>query len=132
MLHDERLFRVGIVLCRNASQYTKWRFLFSKGKLLHYRNGSFLRFATTRYFKKADIDISGKKHGPHTFRSSMASSMVNNDIPYDVIRSILGHAHPDAVKHYAKLDIERLRECAIEVPEPSGIFKDFLSRGLQS
>lgn len=93
---------------------------------------STLRFATTRYFKEADIDISGKKHGPHTFRSSMASSMVNNDIPYDVIRSILGHADPDAVKHYAKLDIERLRECAIEVPKPSGIFKDFLGRGIQS
>lgn len=93
---------------------------------------SVLRFATTRYFKEADIDISEKKHGPHTFRSSMASSMVNNDIPYDVIRSILGHADPDAVKHYAKLDIERLRECAIEVPEPAGIFKDFLGREIQS
>ena len=93
---------------------------------------SVLRFAATTYFKKADIDISQKKHGPHTFRSSMASSMVNNDTPYDVIRSILGHADPNAVKHYAKLDIERLRECAIEVPEPSGIFKDFLGRGIQS
>lgn len=93
---------------------------------------SALRFATTRYFKEAGIDISGKKHGPHTFRSSLASSMVNDDIPYDVVRSILGHTDPDAVKHYAKLDIERLRECAIEVPEPSGIFKEFLDGGIQS
>jgi site-specific recombinase XerD len=93
---------------------------------------SVLRFETTRYFKEAGIDISGKKHGPHTFRSSLASSMVNDAIPYDVVRSILGHTDPDAVKHYAKLDIERLRECAIEVPEPSGIFKEFLDGGIQS
>lgn len=93
---------------------------------------SALRFATTRYFKKAGIDISDKKHGPHIFRSSLASSMVNDDIPYDVVRSILGHTDPDAVKHYAKLDIERLREYAIDVPEPSGIFKEFLEGGSQS
>jgi integrase len=93
---------------------------------------SALRFATTRYFKEAGIDISGKKHGPHTFRSSLASSMVNDDIPYDVVRSILGHTDPDAVKHYAKLDIGRLREYAIEVPEPSGIFKEYLDGGIQS
>lgn len=91
---------------------------------------SALRFATTRYFRKAGVDISSKKHGPHTFRSSLASSMVNDGIPYDVVRSILGHTDPDAIKHYAKLDIERLRECAIEVPEPSGIFKEFLEGGI--
>lgn len=87
---------------------------------------SALRFATSNYFGLASIDILGKKHGPHTFRSSLASSMVNDDIPYEVVRTILGHSDPDAVKHYAKLDIEKLRECAIEVPMPSGSFKTFL------
>lgn len=93
---------------------------------------SVLRYATTKYFEKAGIDISGKKHGPHTFRSSLASSMVNDNIPYDVVRSILGHSDPDVVKHYAKLDIERLREYAIEVPEPSGIFKEIIEGVMQS
>jgi integrase len=93
---------------------------------------SVLRFAATKYFRESGIDISSKKHGPHTFRSSLASSMVNDNIPYEVVRSILGHSDFDAVKHYAKLDIERLREYAIEVPEPSGIFKKFLEGGMQS
>jgi len=90
---------------------------------------SVLRFVTTKYFKKADIDISCKKHGPHVFRSSLASSMVNDDVPYDAVRKILGHSDPDAIKHYAKLDIEKLRECAIMVPKPSGSFKIFLEGG---
>lgn len=89
-----------------------------------------LRFVTTCYFRKAGIDISDKKHGPHTFRSSLASSMVNDQIPYDAVSKILGHTDSDAIKHYAKLDIEQLREYAIEVPEPSGIFKMFLDGGV--
>ena len=93
---------------------------------------SVLRFETSKYFGLAGIDISGKKHGPHTFRSSLASSMVNDDVPYEAVRTILGHSDPDAIKHYAKLDIENLRECAIEVPKPSGLFKTFLDGGGQS
>ncbi|WP_019555671.1 tyrosine-type recombinase/integrase [Propionispira raffinosivorans] len=93
---------------------------------------SVLRFETSKYFSLADVDISGKKHWPHTFRSSLASSMVNNDIPYEAVRTILGHSDPDAIKHYAKLDIEKLRECAIEVPRSSGSFKTFLDGGGQS
>ncbi|OLN25817.1 putative integrase/recombinase [Desulfosporosinus metallidurans] len=90
---------------------------------------SALRFATTKYFRKAGIDISGKKHGVHTFRSSIASSMVNDQVPYDVVRKVLGHTDPDAIKHYARVDIERLREYAIPVPEPSGVFEAFLDGG---
>ena len=87
---------------------------------------SVIRFAVTKYFKKAGVDTTGKKHGPHVFRSSLASSMVNDGHSYESIRAILGHTDPDAVKHYAKLDIERLRTCALPVPPPSGSFLRFL------
>lgn len=87
---------------------------------------SVIRFETTKYFDKAGIDITEKKHGPHVFRSSLASSMINHQVVYDVVRKILGHTDADAVKHYANVDIERLREYAIEPPAPSGGFKDFL------
>lgn len=92
---------------------------------------SILRHETSKYFEWADIDTAGKKHGPHTFRSSLSSSMINNEISYDVVRKILGHTDPDAVKHYAKVDIERLREYAIEPPAPTGCFTAFLG-GRQS
>jgi len=88
-----------------------------------------LHFETTRYFRAAGIDVTGKKHGPHTFRSSMASSMVNDTIPYEAVRKILGHSDPNVIKHYAKLNVEMLRQCTIEVPEPSGKFKEFLQGG---
>lgn len=90
---------------------------------------SVIRFAVTKYFKKAGVDTTGKKHGPHVFRSSLASSMVNDGHSYESIRAILGHTDPDAVKHYAKLDIEKLRTCALPVPPPSGSFLRFLKGG---
>lgn len=87
---------------------------------------SAVRFGTTKYFRKAGIDTTDKKHGPHVFRSSLASSMINHGESYDVVRKILGHADPDAVKHYARVDIERLRAYAIAPPAPSGGFQEFL------
>ena len=90
---------------------------------------SVLRFTAAKYFCKAGIDITAKKHGPHVFRASLASSMINGDIPYETVRKVLGHSDPDAIKHYARLDIEKLRECAIEVPKPTGAFLAFLNGG---
>lgn len=87
---------------------------------------SVVRHGTAKYFSKAGIDTTGKKHGPHVFRFSLASSMINHGESYDVVRKILGHADPDAVKHYARVDIERLRAYAIAPPAPSGCFQEFL------
>ena len=90
---------------------------------------STIRYAATKYFKAAGIKIAGKKHGPHSFRSSLTSSMINDGVPYEAVRGILGHEDPDAIKHYAKIDLKKLRECAIAVPEPTGAFKEFLEGG---
>ena len=74
----------------------------------------------------AAIDVKGKKHGPHAFRYSLASNLVSGGTSYDTVRKILGHTDPDAVKHYVKTDIERLRKCALSPPEPTGVFLDLL------
>lgn len=83
-----------------------------------------------KYFSLAGVDISNKKHGPCALRASVSTSMINDDIPYDVVRSFLGHASPNAIRHYAKNDIEKLRRCSISVPNPSREFLDFLKGGI--
>ena len=89
---------------------------------------SIIRHAVTNSFVAAGIDITEKKHGPHTFRASLASSMVNEGTSYDTVRRILGHSDPDMIKHYARTDIENLRMCAIDPPLPTGFFSDYLTR----
>lgn len=87
---------------------------------------SVIRFELTRYFKAAGIDVSGKKHGPHTLRATLASSMINENVPYEVVRKALGHIDPQAIKHYARIDIENLRRYAIDIPTPTGLFAKVL------
>lgn len=87
----------------------------------------FIGKITARGLKLAGVVVGERKQGPHAFRSSLASSMVNDDVPYDAVRRVLGHWDPNAIKHYAKLDIERLRMFSLPVPEASGTFADFLA-----
>lgn len=88
---------------------------------------SIIRHVVNESFTAAKIDTVGKKHGPHALRSSLASSMVNDGAPYEVVRRILGHSDPNVIKHYAKADIENLRKCSIDPSAPTGRFGDYLS-----
>lgn len=90
---------------------------------------SAISLVTKRAFEKSGINIKGKKHGSHSLRSSLATSMVNDDVPYEVVRKVLGHANPDTIQHYAKVHIEKLREYALPVPSPNGSFAGMLAEG---
>ena len=79
--------------------------------------------------QRSGIDFSGKKHGSHSLRSSLATSMVNDGIDYDSIRKVLGHESGNAIKHYARVDAAMLRRCALESPAPTAAFKSFLEGG---
>lgn len=80
-----------------------------------------------RAIKKSSIEIKGRHHGSHAMRSSLATSMINNGITYNQVRKVLGHSDLNPIKHYASLDIEHLRKCALEVHEPIGYFSEFLN-----
>lgn len=88
---------------------------------------SIIRHLVNDSMNKAGIEVGLRKHGPHAFRSSLASHMIEDENSYDTVRKILGHSDPNVIKHYAKTDIERLRLCAISPPKPSGLFKGYLS-----
>ena len=88
---------------------------------------SIIRHVLNEGFKAAGINTNGKKHGPHSFRSSIASSMVNDGISYEIVRRILGHSDPNVIKCYARVDVENLRLCSIDPPAPTGLFHDYLS-----
>lgn len=90
---------------------------------------STIRIFLKKAFIKCDIDILGKRHGAHTLRASLATSMINDSISYEIVRKVLGHTDGNVIKHYAKLDIDKLRICAIPVIEATGQFKTFLEGG---
>jgi site-specific recombinase XerD len=72
------------------------------------------------YFSLAGISAQGRRRGPHALRSSFATALVRSDVPYAVVQKALGHEDPDSAKHYVRVDVRRLRVCALDVPRATG------------
>lgn len=85
--------------------------------------GRYVRLA----LQAARIEPGTRKSGPHAMRSSLASSMVNDGIPYEAVRRTLGHTSANAIRSYAKLDVEQLKLYTLESPKASGNFAEYLS-----
>lgn len=96
-------------------------FLRNRAPFLPLRNTTVV-YELRNLFAQAGINTQGKRCGPHALRSSLASSLLKEGVSYPVIQKALGHSSPTATKYYAKVDIERLRDCALEVPMASGKF----------
>lgn len=67
------------------------------------------------YIGKAGLLVKGKKRGPHALRHSLASRLLEENVPLPVISEILGHANTETTAVYLTIDIDRLRRCALEV-----------------
>ena len=78
---------------------------------------------------RAGIDISSRRHGAHSLRSSLASHLLTEGKNYPEIQQVLGQTSPDVARHYIRVEAGRLRECAIEAPAfPDGLTTYFQER----
>lgn len=79
--------------------------------------GSTLHSIVSFYLRRAGIsNVSEKKHGPHALRHSLAGFLLKKKTPLPVISEVLGHANTESTKTYLRIDLETLRQCALEVP----------------
>lgn len=70
------------------------------------------------YLQRAGIaNVEKKKHGPHALRHSLAGFLLQNKTPLPVISEVLGHRSTETTKTYLRIDMESLRQCALEVPQ---------------
>lgn len=83
----------------------------------------------SKYFVKSGIDIRNKRHGAHSLRASLATHFLNNGASYTEVQMILGHTSPDAATHYIKVESEKLRRCAMDVPLPEEGLRAYLEGG---
>jgi integrase len=67
------------------------------------------------YIGKAGLHTQGKKRGPHALRHSLASRLLEENVPLPVISEILGHANTNTTAAYLSISIDKLRNCALEV-----------------
>jgi integrase/recombinase XerD len=68
-----------------------------------------------KYLNIAGIRYDERKHGPHSLRHSLATTLLAKETPLPVISSILGHASTESTMEYLRVDIHSLRRCALDV-----------------
>lgn len=75
-----------------------------------------LRPIVQKYLQRAGIKVPAHKPiGMHSFRHSLATTMLKNGAKYTDIAQTLGHASPESAQTYISLDEDQLRQCALEV-----------------
>jgi len=84
---------------------------------------------TARHFRQSGIEFGDRHHSTHALRTSLASGLVAENVPYEAVRTILGHEDHNAITHYVKFDTESLRSCALEVPMAGDKFAEYLTNG---
>jgi site-specific recombinase XerD len=68
------------------------------------------------YLKRARICFKNKKHGPHALRHSYAANLLKSKTPLPIISEALGHTSTSSTMLYLRIDVESLKQCALDVP----------------
>ncbi len=79
-----------------------------------------------KYIYKSGIDCSGKHHGSHALRHSLATNLLGGNVSLPAISSILGHSSTNTTKSYLEIDIQSLLYCSHYVPD---VDVDFYEQG---
>ncbi len=72
----------------------------------------------SKYMRKAGIkNWQDKKHGAHALRHSLATNMLRQNTSLPIISTVLGHQNTESTNVYLKIDIDKLRQCVLPMPE---------------
>ena len=81
-----------------------------------YKDGSSFHMKLTKVIERAGVDIAGRRHGGHALRHSVASGLLEANVPLPTIGAVLGHADTGTTSAYLSIDERRLASVALEVP----------------
>jgi len=67
----------------------------------------------TKYLQRAEIISSTPWRGFHSFRRAFGTRLLENEIPLDLLRQLLGHEKIDSAKPYLSVSERRLKSCSL-------------------
>ena len=71
-----------------------------------------------KHMRKAGIPLDSlKHHGLHSLRHSLATHMLDEEIPITSIQAVLGHVNAESTQKYIGVNVRQLRSCALEVTD---------------
>lgn len=84
---------------------------------LPFSQGDHLEQLILAYMEKAHIPRLKKRRGMHSLRHTMASVLLEKEIPLPLISDIIGHLDTNSTAVYLKVDMERLAQCPLDFEE---------------
>lgn len=104
---------------KNGRPETKCEYIFIKHNAIQGYYGEYETnpyFILQKYLTRTGISTDHeRRHGFHALRHSLASELLQKDVPLPVISGVLGHANSDTTNVYLSVDLKQLRKCALEV-----------------
>lgn len=67
----------------------------------------------TKYLRRSGIISTIPRRGFHSFRRSFGTRLLQNEIPLELLRQLLGHSKIDSAKPYLSVDELGLKNCAL-------------------
>lgn len=67
----------------------------------------------TKYLRRSEIVSTIPRRGFHSFRRSFGTRLLQNEIPLELLRQLLGHSKIDSAKPYLSVDELGLKNCAL-------------------
>ncbi|MDF2700930.1 MAG: integrase [Haloplasmataceae bacterium] len=104
---------IDYVLNERPKIENKYLFLTKKGTALI---SAHITSIVEKYFHKSGVSINGRKHSAHALRHSLATALLEKEVSIYTISNVLGHSSIESTKIYAKVNLNQLKLCALEVP----------------
>jgi site-specific recombinase XerD len=104
---------------RNARPITDEKYIFITQTPPYRKFGKCSRFGgiVSKYANIVGLNLKGRKHGLHSLRHTLATRLLEDNVPAPVISEILGHVSSTEVVTYLTVDLEHLRNCALNAEE---------------
>ena len=99
-----------------STSYSSRLFLSARSPYIELK-GFCINGIITRMIKTSGVKCDDRKVGPHAMRHSLASQLLGNGVSLPVISEVLGHENTQTTMDYLRIDLGKLMNCTLDVPE---------------
>lgn len=91
-------------------------FIIHRAPYTAFQRSGGLNSIITKHRRMAGIELTQKSHkGLYALRHSIATHLLEVETPLETISAVMGHVTPDVTLIYTKVDVEGLRQAALEL-----------------
>lgn len=91
-------------------------FLIGRPPYAQFHTSQVVTNVVQRAYRRAGINIKGRRFGPHSLRHSLAFRMLEESTALPVISEVLGHKSTESTRYYLRIDLGSMRQCMLDVP----------------